>query len=138
MKQYRYFSYTIIFIGLGTCIFLVAIYLGFMSRFLVSVIYFGKCVFPTSLTAPLIDFETFNNEEPMKIFTILKYINTLSSLFGCLGVIVFCFPIIVITVGIWIRFAYKRIGRETPIQFRYTNVSSFDDIATSIELPFPS
>ena len=127
MLQYKYFSYTINCIIIGICFIAIAIYLGIIGRSLISFIFFGKCVLPTSLMPPLIDLETLNNEQYMKIFTVLRDMDTISSVIACVGFILSIFPLVFITGLIWIQSVYRMIRGNSSVQFRYRNASDLQE-----------
>ena len=131
MKQYRYFSYTINCICIGGCFLIIATYLGIIARIMISFIFFGKCVFPTSFIPQLIDLDTLNNEEVTKIFAIFNDMNNLSIVIVYPGSFIFFFPVVSITIGIWIRSAYKMIRGKYSVQFRYKNASGFEGESTN-------
>ena len=133
MKQYRYFCYTINCVCIGLHFIIAATYLGVIARIMVSFIFFGRCVFPTSFIPQLIDLESLNSEQVTKLFMIFYYINELSSVCVCIGTLLAILPIVFITIGIWIRSAYRMVRRKPSVQFKYTNVSSFEEESTIIQ-----
>ena len=133
MKQYRYFSYTINCICIGLYFIIAATYLGIIARIMVSFIFFGRCVFPTSFIPQLIDLESLNSEQVIKLFLIFYYSNELSSVCACIGAFLFILPIVFITIGIWIRSAYRMVRRNPSVQSKYTNVSSFEEESAIIQ-----
>ena len=127
MLQYKYFSYTINFIITGICLIGLAIYLGVIARTMISFIFFGKCVLPTSFMPQLIDLETLSNEQVMKIFTVFIDMDTISSVLACIGFILLIFPLVSITIIIWIQLVYRMFRGNSSVQIRYRNASNFDD-----------
>ena len=134
MLQYKYFSYTINFIIIGICLIGLAIYLGVIARIMISFIFFGKCVLPTSFMPQLIDLETLSNEQVMKIFTVFSDMDTISSVLACIGFILLIFPLVSITIIIWIQLVYRMFRGNSSVQIRYRNASNFDDSSISIKL----
>ena len=133
MKQYRFFSYTINCISFGLCLSLAAIYLGAISRILIFLIFFGKCAFPTSFMPPLIELETLNSEDVMKIFTVLSDTNELSSVLACVGGSFISFPLILFTLARWICCVYNCFRKKPPVQFRFKIASDFNEKDTPIQ-----
>ena len=127
MLQYKYFSYTINFIIIGICLIGFAIYLGIIARTMISFIFFGKCVLPTSFMPQLIDLETLSNEQVMKIFTVFIDMDTISSVLACIGFILLIFPLVSITIIIWIQLVYRMFRGNSSVQIRYRNASNFED-----------
>ena len=126
MRQYTYFSYTMNLICIGILLILVATYLGIIARTMISFIFFGDCVFPTIFYPQLINLKSLNNEEISKIFTIFRDIDYLSSGVAYIGLFIGCFPLIFVTIAIWVRSIARITRRECQIQHRYQVISRRD------------
>ena len=126
MKQYKYFCYTINCICIGLSFIMVAIYLGIITRIMISFIFFGNCVFPTIFMPQLINLQSINTREISKIFILLYDIDDISSVLACVGILIMYFPLIFITIGIWIRSVAKIIRRDSSLKHRYQVLSNQD------------
>ena len=114
MKQYRYFSYTTNYICTGLSFILTALYIGIISRFMITLIFFNKCNFPLNLL-PQFSF----GRGSTKVFMAFYYLNFVSTLLAYTGGFLVTSPLIFITISIWIISAYKKIRGKSSAQFRY-------------------
>ena len=82
-------------------------------------------MFPTAFMPELISQESFNKVRVSRIFSIFYDINEVSCVLTCFGVFFVTFPIIFITIGIWMRSAARIINGQSHMQYRYQGFSTY-------------
>ena len=124
MKQYKYFCYSINCICVGLSFMIIGTIFGIIARNMISFIFFGKCVFPTAFMPEMITSESSNKVGISRIFSIFYDINEVSSVLACIGIFISIFPLVFITICIWMRSAARIIKGQSRIQYRYQGFSA--------------
>ena len=124
MKQYKYFCYSINCFCVGLSFMIIGAIFGISARNMISFIFFGRCMFPTAFMPELISLDSLNKMGVSRIFSILYDINEVSSVLACIGSFFASFPLVFITICIWMRSAARIIRRQSRIQYRYQGFSA--------------
>ena len=127
MKQYKYFCYSINCICVGLSFMIFGTIIGIIARNMIYFIFFGKCVFPTALMPELNGLDFPNKVGIYRVFLIFYDINEVSCVFGYIGIFIATFPLVFITIGIWMRSAARMIRQQSRLQYRYQGFSAHID-----------
>ena len=124
MRQYKYFSYSMNCVCSGFFLILIAVHIGFFTRLIIRGIFFGNCYFPFNYLGYQ-SILSLTNQDTTKIATILNYMGTLEHITGSIGLFLWLFPLVFITICIWLKSVYMNIVGKSSIKFRYNMSSTF-------------
>ena len=125
MKQYKHFCFSINCICIGFSFVIIGTNLGIIARNMISFIFFfGKCAIPTAFMPELISLESFNKVGVSGILSIFYDSNKVSCVLTCFGIFFITFPIVFITIGMWMRSVARIIKRQSRLQYRYQGFSA--------------
>ena len=125
MKQYRYFSYNMNCICLGFFLITFSVHFGLITHLITSGLFFGDCYFPFYFFPGYEAILTLSEKDITKIVRIMGYIGTINETVACIGVFLWAFPLVFITILIWIKFIWKKIrGNSSQIRYNYEQFSS--------------
>ena len=112
MKQYRYCMHTINIITFGYLFIISAEIILDFKQLVISALFYGNCYFPFDFFPSLnLVIETVGTFETF--FEVVKYIELIGITISHIGMVVFFFPMLFITILIWIRHIRRYIhGKE--------------------------
>ena len=118
LRRYKYFKYTMTFILNGYFILLFATILTKFPPIFTSIFFYGKCYFPLSLI-PQYKPINLSDRAIEDFIKIMKLVYTVSKVFSCIGIFIVLFPILILTVFMWLNIFYKFFGKKRTNQYRY-------------------
>ena len=125
MRQYRYFSYSMNCICIGLFLITLAVIIQFIMYFFIHGLFFADCYFPFNFFSGYVELLSFSEKTMAKLSRILYYIGAIKMTISCIGILFWVFPLVLITVFIWINIIWRKMRGVSTVQFRY-QVSSFN------------
>ena len=116
MKQYRYSKYTINIVTWGYLLIILGESLLDFMKLVISALFYGNCYFPFDFFPSLnLVIETLGVIEIF--FEVVKYIELIGITTFHIGIVVFFFPMVFITILIWIRHIRRYIHGKESIKY---------------------
>ena len=125
MKQYKYFSYSMNCICIGFFLIIANLCIVATIRFIISGVFFGNCYFPFYFFSEYEAILSVTDQDVTTIVRILGYIAIIEGLIGILDIFFWVLPLTVITINIWLKFAYMKMKGKSSVQFRYNLSRNF-------------
>ena len=120
MRQYRYFSYSMNCVCIGFFCITFSAFVGLLTQFIYIGLFFGKCYFPFYFFSEYEALLPLTDQNVLEIVKILGYIQTTDTIIACIGIFIWLFPMVFITIIIWLKFAHKTIRGKSSVKFRYS------------------
>ena len=130
MRQYRFFSYTMNSICFGFLLITFAVHIGFILHLIVSGLFFGNCYFPFNFFSEYEAILSLTENTFSNTVRILGYVSTVNQTIACIGVLFWIFPLIFVTILLFVRFVLRKIRGNSTHQFRYHMGSAYFDSAS--------
>ena len=122
IKQYKYCKHTINIITCGYLFMLISVILGDTKQLVISALLYGDCYFPFDFF-PSLNLVIETVDALKAISGVAKYIELMSVTTCYIGVLLFFFPMVCITILIWIKHIHRCIhGNE---RIKYSTVGAY-------------
>ena len=119
MRQYRYFCYSMNCVCVGFFLITAVVHMELIQHFIVSGLFFGDCYFPFYFFSEYETLLPLSENDISRIVRIIGYIKSFGNAIACMGIAFWAFPLIFVTIIIWINIVWKKIRGHSTVQFRY-------------------